>query len=86
MNLQGKPLCHLPLLLSKILTTNNANTIPSEDKLLAVMIPYLIQVCFYFNNGSFLLLIMQPLLFIPQLHQLPQTYISEKTLTLRNMT
>ena len=50
----------------KILTTNHTNNL----WFVALMTPYLIQVCFYFKNRGFLLPIVQLLLFILELHQL----------------
>lgn len=74
----------------KIVTTNDTNTLLREDELLllwslALMTHYLTQVCFYFKNWSFLLLVVQPLLFILQLHQLPQPHIPKRTLIITNM-
>ena len=74
-----------------ILTTNDTNTLSSEEELPETplgsspdgTLPN--QVCFYFKNRSFLLLIVQPLSFILQLHQLRQPYIPKRTLILTNM-
>ena len=51
---------------------------------LVQMTPYLIQVWFYFENHSFLLQKVQPLLFIEQLYQLPQPHIEKRTLIITN--
>ena len=75
----------------KILTTNDSNTLASDDELLetplvsTLMTPHLIQICFCFKNCSFLFLIVQPLLFMVQLRQVPQPCIPKRALFITNM-
>ena len=75
----------------KILTTNDTNTLQSDDKLLETSLvsstdntitdPNLLS----FQESQFSTFNSTALVFIPHLHQLPQLHIPKKTLTITNM-
>lgn len=70
--------------------TNDTNNSRSDDEILRTPLVSSTNdtlpdpVWFYFENHSFLLQKVQPLLFIEQLYQLPQPHIEKRTLIITN--